>query len=187
MSRVGKLPIQIPEGVRVKVEDNVVEVEGPKGKLSQKFHPDLRIEVTEKQIVVRNPYDDRFHRSLHGLTRTLIYNMIKGVVDGFRKELEVRGVGYQVELQGRNLMMKLGFSHPVNYKVPEGIEIQVRQISQVIGGVRPVRVEIKGVDKKLVGEVAAQIRAMRPPDLYKGKGIRYIDEIVKHKVGKAAA
>ena len=165
MSRIGRKPINIPAGVEVKVDGSCVTVKGPKGTLTQKFQPSMNIAVEGAEIVVTRPNDDKENRSLHGLTRTLIHNMIVGVTEGFKKELEVNGVGYRVQKQGTNLVMNLGFSHQVI--VPETDEIK-----------------IEGIDKQKVGQFAAEVREKRPPEPYKGKGIKYIDEIVRRKEGK---
>ena len=162
MSRIGRKPINIPAGVEVKVDGSCVTVKGPKGTLTQKFQPSMNIAVEGAEIVVTRPNDDKENRSLHGLTRTLIHNMIVGVTEGFKKELEVNGVGYRVQKQGTNLVMNLGFSHQVI--VPETDEIKI--------------------DKQKVGQFAAEVREKRPPEPYKGKGIKYIDEVVRRKEGK---
>jgi len=180
MSRLGQKPVNIPEGIKVQIENKVLSVEGPKGKLAQKFHPELKIEKTDNQILVKRSSDDKFYKSLHGLTRRLILNMIEGVSEGFQKTLEVRGVGYSAKIQDKKLVLQLGFSHPIEYSPPEGIELQVekKKTSKII---------IKGIDKQKVGHVARLIRDFRPPDSYKGKGIRYEGEEIKLKEGKAAA
>ncbi|MFA4043341.1 MAG: hypothetical protein HZRFUVUK_000106 [Candidatus Fervidibacterota bacterium] len=188
MSRIGRKPIPIPEGVKVEINNNTVVVEGPKGKLQQSFHPDMIIRSENGQIIVERPSDNRFHRSLHGLTRTLIANMIEGVTKGFRKVLEVRGMGYRVELIGENkLRLMLGFSHPVVFEAPQGITFNVEsftptQQNQYLSA----KIVVNGIDKQLVGDVAARIRALRKVEPYKGKGIRYEDEVVKLKPGKQA-
>jgi len=188
MSRIGRKPIPIPEGVKVEINNNTVVVEGPKGKLQQSFHPDMIIRSENGQIIVERPSDNRFHRSLHGLTRTLIANMIEGVTKGFRKVLEVRGMGYRVELIGENkLRLMLGFSHPVVFEAPQGITFNIEsftptQQNQYLSA----KIVVNGIDKQLVGDVAARIRALRKVEPYKGKGIRYEDEVVKLKPGKQA-
>ena len=179
MSRIGKQPINYPAGVTVLVEDGNVRVEGPKGKLAVRYHPNLRIEHDEKEKVVRvsRPDDERLNRSLHGLTRTLIANMVEGVTNGFEKRLEIVGVGYRANLKGSDLDLALGFSHPVLVRAPKGIEFEVPA---------PNRITIRGIDKQAVGEIAANIRKIRKPEPYKGKGVRYAGEIVRRKAGKAA-
>lgn len=177
MSRIGRKPITIPAGVEVKVgSDNTITVKGPKGTLTKTMHPDMKIAVEGAEILVTRPDDEKQHRALHGLTRTLIANMVEGVTNGFSKELEIRGVGYRAQLQGKNLNMNLGYSHPVIMEPVEGITIEVPAQNRVI---------ISGIDKQLVGHFAANVRFKRPPEPYKGAGIRYVDEVVKHKEGKA--
>ena len=175
MSRIGRKPINIPAGVEVKVDGSCVTVKGPKGTLTQKFQPSMNIAVEGAEIVVTRPNDDKETRSLHGLTRTLIHNMIVGVTEGFKKELEVNGVGYRVQKQGTNLVMNLGFSHQVI--VPETDEIKIEVPA-------PNKIIINGIDKQKVGQFAAEVREKRPPEPYKGKGIKYIDEVVRRKEGK---
>ena len=175
MSRIGRKPINIPAGVEVKVDGSCVTVKGPKGTLTQKFQPSMNIAVEGAEIVVTRPNDDKEPRSLHGLTRTLIHNMIVGVTEGFKKELEVNGVGYRVQKQGTNLVMNLGFSHQVI--VPETDEIKIDVPA-------PNKIIINGIDKQKVGQFAAEVREKRPPEPYKGKGIKYIDEVVRRKEGK---
>ena len=179
MSRIGKQPVVIPAGVKVRVADGKVFVEGPKGKLELPYHPTMRVEVDEKDkaIKVTRPDDDRFTRSLHGLTRSLVANMVQGVTNGFEKRLEIQGVGYRAQLRGRDLELALGYSHPVSVKAPDGIEFEVPQ---------PTRIVVRGASKQQVGEVAAFIRKQRKPEPYKGKGIRYEGEYVARKVGKRA-
>jgi large subunit ribosomal protein L6 len=178
MSRIGRMPIPLPEGVGVDIKNNQVTVKGPKGALTRDFHPDMEIAVEDNQVQVRRPTDQRHHRALHGLTRALLNNMVVGVSQGFQKQLEVQGVGYRVDLQGdQSLLLQLGFSHDVRIVPPEGIQFEVDARTKVI--------TVNGVDKELVGRVAAEIRAWRPPEPYKGKGIRYVGEYVRHKAGKA--
>lgn len=177
MSRIGRMPIKVPAGIQVEIEDSQVRVRGPKGELTRLFHPDMIISLEEGQIVVRRPTDDRKHRSLHGLTRALLANMVQGASEGFRKELEIVGVGYRAEMQGGKLVLSVGYSHPVEIVPPEGITITVGR------GAKEIAVE--GVDKELVGQIAAQIRAVRKPEPYKGKGIRYLGEQLRRKAGKA--
>ncbi len=176
MSRIGRKPINIPAGVTVTVDANVVSVKGPKGTLTQKFHPNMNIAVEGNEILVTRPNDDKENRSLHGLTRTLIHNMVVGVTEGFKKELEVNGVGYRVQKQGKNLVMNLGYSHQVIVPEIEGITIECPSATQIV---------VSGADKQMVGQFAAEVREKRPPEPYKGKGIRYAGEYVRHKEGKA--
>ena len=175
MSRIGRKPINIPAGVEVKVEGSCVTVKGPKGTLTQKFQPVMNIAVEGAEIVVTRPNDAKENRSLHGLTRTLINNMIVGVTEGFKKELDVNGVGYRVQKQGKDLVMNLGFSHQVIMSENEDIKIEVPAPNKII---------ILGADKQKVGQFAAEVREKRPPEPYKGKGIKYSDEIIRRKVGK---
>lgn len=177
MSRIGKMPVEIPSGVNVEIKGTTVTVKGPKGELTKTFHPDMRIVQENGRILVHRPTDNRIHRSLHGLTRALIANMVQGVSQGFRKELVIEGVGYRAEMRGSTLVLYVGYSHPVEIHPPEGITITVER------GAKNVIVE--GIDKEVVGEVAAKIRAVRPPEPYKGKGIRYADEQIRRKAGKA--
>ncbi|MBC7222722.1 MAG: 50S ribosomal protein L6 [Anaerolineae bacterium] len=177
MSRIGRMPIAIPKGVEVTIEPgNLVTVKGPKGVLRRNLPADMQIAIEDGQIVVRRPSDARHHRALHGLTRALLANMVRGVSEGFRKDLEIVGVGYRAELQGQKLVLSLGYSHPVEVEPPEGITFEVER-----GG---RKFSVLGIDKELVGEVAAKIRAKRPPEPYKGKGIRYVGEYVRMKAGK---
>lgn len=178
MSRIGKKPIQVPNNVKVGIDGNTIFVEGPKGKLVFEMHPDMKAEVKEGQFIVSRNSDDKSAMSLHGLTRTLINNMIIGVTSGFQKELEMIGVGFRAQVSGKKLVIQLGFSHPVEFHIPEGIVIETPKPTQIV---------IKGIDKQKVGEVAAEIRAFYPPEPYKGKGIRYVGEYVRKKVGKAVA
>ena len=178
MSRIGKMPVAIPEGVQVTVENNKVTVKGPKGSLSREFHNDIIIKTEDSNIIVERPSDQKNHRALHGLTRSLINNMIAGVVGGFQKVLVLEGVGYRAALQGKKLTLTVGYSHPVEFEPPEGTEFEVPA---------PNRIIVKGIDKELVGQIAANIRAVREPEPYKGKGIRYEDEVVRRKEGKTGA
>ena len=179
MSRVGRKPIPVPPDVKVTISDgNLVTVEGPKGKLVQKFHPDMIIKQEGDFIKVERPSDSRFHRSLHGLTRALLANMVTGVKDGFEKRLRVVGVGYRAQLQGDQLVMQLGYSHPVTFKIPEGIKVSLPAATRIV---------VEGADKAFVGKFAAEIRKIYPPEPYKGKGIRYVGEVVRRKLGKAMA
>lgn len=176
MSRIGRMPITVPAGVDIKIADNLVTVKGPKGELSQQFSKDLGIALTDSVITVTRPSDDKKHRSLHGLTRTLISNMIEGVVNGYSKTLEIDGVGYRAAKQGKNLVMNLGFSHQVIVSETDEIAIEVPQPNQIV---------IKGIDKQKVGQFAAEIREKRLPEPYKGKGIHYMGERIIRKEGKA--
>ena len=178
MSRIGKVPIPIPKEVKVKLTDSILEVVGPKGQLTHQIPSEIQISIEPEQIVVKRPDDHRTTRSLHGLTRVLIANMITGVRQGFEKKLEIRGIGYRADLQGNILRLTLGFSHPVLFPLPEGIKVEVE---------RQTTVTVRGIDKQQVGSVAAKIRSFKPPDPYKGKGIRYSNEYIKLKVGKAKA
>ena len=177
MSRIGRKPIELPEAVTVELAPGRISVKGPKGELDQRLSPEMKVEQDEGTITVQRPTDRGEHRALHGLTRSLIANMVEGVTDGFEKRLEIQGVGYRAQLKGKNLELALGFSHPVSIAAPEGIEFEVPQPTEVI---------VRGIDKQLVGQVAADIRKRRPPEPYKGKGIRYRGEHVMRKVGKRA-
>jgi large subunit ribosomal protein L6 len=183
MSRIGRQPIPLPSGVTVTVEPELVTVKGPKGELSERISRDITVAQTEvegsdvQQLVVTRPTDRGEHRALHGLTRTLVANMVTGVTTGFEKSLEIQGVGYRAVLKGRDLELALGYSHPVEIKAPDGIEFEVPQ---------PTRITVRGASKQVVGEIAAQIRKQRKPEPYKGKGIRYEGEYVAKKVGKRA-
>jgi large subunit ribosomal protein L6 len=177
MSRIGKQPIPIPAGVMISIEPERVIVNGPKGELSERVARDIKIEQVGEEVRVTRPTDRSEHRALHGLTRTLVANMVRGVTDGFEKRLEIQGVGYRAQLRGRDLELALGYSHPVSIKAPDGIEFEVPQ---------PTRIVVKGASKQQVGEVAATIRKQRKPEPYKGKGIRYEGEYVARKVGKRA-
>ena len=177
MSRIGKLPIQIPEGVDVEIGDGIVRVKGPRGELSQAVSRELSFEREDSTLVVKRPTDRGEHRALHGLTRSLVFNMVQGVTEGFEKRLEIQGVGYRAQQRGNGLELSLGFSHPIRVEAPEGIEFEVPAPTQVV---------VRGNSKQLVGETAARIRKVRPPEPYKGKGIRYEGEYVRRKVGKRA-
>jgi large subunit ribosomal protein L6 len=177
MSRIGRQPIAIPGGVEVAVDGSRVSVKGPKGTLERTFHPDMRIFIEDGSVRVERPSDERSHRSLHGLTRSLIANMVEGVTNGYEKRLEIVGVGYRATLKGEDLELAVGFSHPVSFRPAPGIEFEVPAQNRVV---------IRGIDKQQVGEVAAEIRKIRKPEPYKGKGIRYEGEYVRKKAGKAA-
>jgi large subunit ribosomal protein L6 len=177
MSRIGRKPIEIPEGVTVDVKPGAVMVKGPKGELSQTVSAQMTVAEDDGALTVSRPSDRGEDRALHGLTRSLIANMVEGVTAGFEKRLEIQGVGYRARLQGKALELSVGYSHPISVTAPEGIEFEVPQPTQVI---------VRGIDKQLVGEIAARIRRVRPPEPYKGKGIRYVGEHVRRKVGKRA-
>lgn len=179
MSRIGRAPITIPAGVTVKVEDgNKVTVKGPKGELVRTIHQDMKINVEDSVITVERPSDDKTHRSLHGLTRTLVNNMVVGVSEGYAKTLEISGVGYRAAVKGKNLELALGFSHPVVVEPPEGIKFECPAATKIV---------VSGIDKEVVGAISAKIRDYRRPEPYKGKGIKYEGEFVRRKVGKAGA
>lgn len=176
MSRIGKLPVSIPAGVTITVaDDNTVTVKGPKGELSQKMCKDMAIEIEGNVLTVKRPNDEKENRALHGLTRSLIHNMVVGVTDGFVKNLDVVGVGYKASMSGKTLVLNMGYSHPVEMPEPQGITFEVPS---------PTRIVVKGIDKQLVGQVAADVRSVRKPEPYKGKGIKYETEVVRRKVGK---
>lgn len=176
MSRIGRLPVKIPQGVEVKVENNRVTVKGPKGVLSREFHPDMKFDFKDGAVTVSRPSDSRIHKSLHGLSRTLLANMVRGVTEGYEKVLEVSGVGYKAAKQGKKLVLTVGYSHPVEIEPGEGLEIEVAA---------PNRIVVRGIDKEAVGQLAANIRSVREPEPYKGKGIKYLDEHIRRKAGKA--
>src|SRR5881398_2336782 len=177
MSRIGKKPIPVPDTVTVTIEPEIVRVAGPGGQLEERINRDISVEKSDGELLVKRPTNRGEHRALHGLTRTLIANMVQGVTDGFEKRLEIQGVGYRAQLRGRDLELALGYSHPVAVKAPDGIEFEVPQ---------PTRIVVKGISKQQVGEIAAIIRKQRKPEPYKGKGIRYEGEHVARKVGKRA-
>lgn len=176
MSRIGRKPITRPDNVKVTINDNIITVEGPKGVLQQEIPQDISIDVQDNQLLVTRPSDAKNHRSLHGLTRALVANMVDGVSKGFEKKLEMVGVGYRAQMQGSKLVINIGFSHPVEVEPPQGIEFEVPA---------PTRITVKGIDKQLVGNTAAHIRAIRKPEPYKGKGIKYEGEVIRRKAGKA--
>ena len=177
MSRIGRKPITVPSGVEIRIEPELVTVKGPKGELSERISRDMTVQQDGEVLTVERPTDRGEHRALHGLTRSLVANMVEGVTNGYVKALEIQGVGYRAALKGKNLELALGYSHPVSIDAPDGIEFEVPQ---------PTRVVVKGISKQMVGEVAANIRKQRPPEPYKGKGIRYEGEYVARKVGKRA-
>ncbi len=178
MSRIGKQPIPVPAGVEIQIEGNKIRVKGPKGLLEKEMHRDMIIKHEDGQILVERPSDNKMHRSLHGLTRTLVNNMVVGVTNGFQKNLELVGVGYRASKQGKKLVLAVGYSNPVEIEPDEGLEIDVPT---------PTKINVKGVDKEKVGDLAAAIREVREPEPYKGKGIRYEGEHIRRKVGKAGA
>ncbi len=176
MSRIGKLPVSIPSGVTITVDDsNVVTVKGPKGELKQQMPKDMVIEQENGSLTVKRPSDDKAHRALHGLTRSLIHNMVVGTTEGFKKNLEIVGVGYRAQMQGETLVLNVGYSHPVEFKKIDGIKFETPA---------PTKIVVSGIDKQKVGQIAADIRAVRSPEPYKGKGIRYENEHVRRKEGK---
>jgi large subunit ribosomal protein L6 len=177
VSRIGKQPIPLPDGVDVSIEPELVRVKGPKGELEERVVRDISVEQEDGQLVVKRPTDRGDHRALHGLTRSLVANMVQGVTEGFEKRLEIQGVGYRAQLQGKKLVLSLGYSHPVEIEAPDGIDFEVPQPTQIV---------VRGISKQQVGETAANIRKRRPPEPYKGKGIRYQGEYVARKVGKRA-
>ena len=176
MSRIGRLPITVPSGVDVTIDGRNVTVKGPKGTLSRALHPDMTVSREEGTIVVTRPTEQKTHKQLHGLTRTLVNNMVVGVTDGYRKGLEITGVGYRAALNGNKLTLNLGYSHPIEIDPPEGITFEVEN---------PTRLAVIGIDKELVGQVAAKVRQTRKPEPYKGKGVRYSGEYIRRKAGKA--
>jgi large subunit ribosomal protein L6 len=176
MSRIGRLPIAVPSGVDVTIDGRQVTVKGPKGSLTRTLHPDMRVSQEDGSIVVTRPTEQKTHKQLHGLTRTLVNNMVVGVTVGYRKGLEITGVGYRAALNGKKLTLNLGYSHPIEIDPPEGIAFEVEN---------PTRLAVVGIDKELVGQIAAQVRATRKPEPYKGKGVRYAGEYIRRKAGKA--
>jgi large subunit ribosomal protein L6 len=177
MSRIGRQPIPVPSGVEVAVEPELVRVKGPKGELQERISRDIAVAQEDGRLVVTRPSDRRDHRALHGLTRTLVANMVQGVTEGFEKRLQIQGVGYRAALRGKDIELSVGYSHPVTVEAPAGIEFEVPQPTQIV---------VRGASKQAVGEIAARIRKVRPPEPYKGKGIRYEGEYVARKVGKRA-
>jgi len=178
MSRIGKKPVAVPKGVTVTLNGNTVSVKGPKGELARTFHPEMTLAMEGENVTVSRPSDETRHKALHGLSRTLLSNMVEGVTKGYNKTLEIQGVGYKAETKPFGLQLSLGFSHPVQYKAPAGIKFAVENNTVV---------KIEGADKEMVGQVAAELRNMRPPEPYKGKGIRYQGEQVRRKAGKTGA
>jgi large subunit ribosomal protein L6 len=178
MSRIGRKPVVVPKGVTVQVEGNTVAVKGPRGELRRSLHPEMQLGVANDQFTVTRPSEEKRHKALHGLTRTLVQNMVEGVSKGFSKSLEIQGVGYKAEAKPYGVNLIVGYSHPVKYEAPKGIKISVDNNTVV---------KIEGADKELVGQVAAELRSVRPPEPYKGKGIRYVGEQVRRKAGKTGA
>jgi large subunit ribosomal protein L6 len=178
MSRIGKKPVPLPKGVTATVNGTTVVVKGPRGELSRTLHPELQVALEDGTVVVKRPSDSSKHKALHGLSRTLVANMVEGVTKGFEKALEIQGVGYRAEAKPFGLTLLVGYSHPVDFKAPAGITLKVEQ---------PTQIKVQGADKELVGLVAANIRAVRPPEPYKGKGVRYVGEQVRRKAGKTGA
>ncbi len=178
MSRIGKKPVAVPKGVTAEVQGNTVAVKGPKGELRRTFHPDMKLALADGEVTVTRPSDDKRHKSLHGLTRTLVQNMMDGVAKGYQKTLEIQGVGYKAEPKPYGVNLIVGFSHPVKYEAPQGIKISVENNTLV---------KVEGADKEIVGQVAAELRLVRPPEPYKGKGIRYQGEQIRRKAGKTGA
>jgi large subunit ribosomal protein L6 len=177
MSRIGKLPVQLPKGVKVDIKGTTVTVSGPKGKLEQTFRPEMTITLKDDVVTVGRPSDSRQHRAYHGLTRALLNNMVVGVSEGFSKTLEIEGVGYRAAMEGKTLVLNVGYSHPIHFEPPQDVEFAVENRSKTV--------IVSGIDKQVVGELSAQIRKTRPPEPYKGKGIRYQGEYVRRKAGKA--
>lgn len=177
MSRIGKRPVPLPKGVTATIAGRTITVKGPKGELSRTVHPDLTLALEDGTVAVRRPSDEPRHKALHGLTRTLVANMVEGVTHGFSRALEIQGVGYKAEVKPFGVQLVVGYSHPVPYHAPKGITITVEGNTQV---------KVQGMDKELVGQVAAELRSVRPPEPYKGKGIRYVGEQVRRKAGKTA-
>lgn len=183
MSRIGKLPVKLPAGVSVNIsDDNVITVKGPLGELSQKIDRDIKIEIADNQILVKRPSESKTHKSLHGLYRALIANMVTGVSEGFKKELELVGVGYRAEAKGQNLEMSLGYSHDIVFQLPDEVKVETKTERRS----NPV-ITLKSIDKQLIGHVAAKIRSLRPPEPFKGKGIKFVDEQLRRKAGKSAS
>jgi large subunit ribosomal protein L6 len=178
MSRIGRKPVTVPKGVTLQVQGNTVAVKGPRGELSRSLHPEMQIALSNDQFTVARPSEDKRHKALHGLTRTLVQNMVDGVSKGFSKSLEIQGVGYKAEAKPYGVNLIVGYSHPVKYEAPKGIKITVDNNTMV---------KVEGADKELVGQVAAELRSVRPPEPYKGKGIRYVGEQVRRKAGKTGA
>lgn len=177
MSRIGKQPVDLPKGVEAKIQGSTIQVKGPKGDLSMDAHPDMTMKVEDGQVVVTRPSDSANHKALHGLTRSLVSNMVEGVTDGFSRTLEIVGVGYRADKKGKGITLVLGYSHPIHFEPPAGIDIEIPNQTTIV---------VSGADKQAVGQVAAEIRGFRPPEPYKGKGIRYQGEQIRRKAGKTA-
>ncbi|MCP4581609.1 MAG: 50S ribosomal protein L6 [candidate division Zixibacteria bacterium] len=177
MSRIGKLPISIPKGVKITKQDNTVIVEGPKGKLSERIRPEIQVEISDDTLVVKRPSDIKYHRALHGLSRALIANMVTGVTEGFKRNLEIIGVGYRAEKAGKGVTFYLGYSHPITLIPPDEITIELEGANKIT---------VSGINKQIVGQIASEIRSFRPPEPYKGKGVKYADEQIRRKAGKTA-
>lgn len=182
MSRIGKKPIAIPDGVTVKIDGNVIAAKGPKGELSQAIHPDMNVKVEDGQLTISRPSDSKEHRSFHGLYRTLLGNLITGVSEGYKKELELVGVGYKAEAKGQVLELNLGFSHLVAMVIPKELKVE----AETKRGTNP-KITLEGIDKQLIGHIASKIRSLRPPEPYKGKGVRFVGEEIRRKAGKTGA
>jgi large subunit ribosomal protein L6 len=178
MSRIGRKPVVLPKGVTLQVQGNTVAVKGPRGELHRTLHPEMQVSLTDNQFTVARPSEEKRHKALHGLTRTLVQNMVDGVSKGFSKTLEIQGVGYKAEAKPYGVNLIVGYSHPVKYEAPKGIKISVDN---------NIMLKVEGADKELVGQVAAELRSVRPPEPYKGKGIRYVGEQVRRKAGKTGA
>jgi len=178
VSRIGKLPVTIPDGIHVEIKGSDVHVKGPKGELKHTLHPDIKVVVADGAVTVERPTNNRYHRALHGLTRSLIQNMVTGLKTGYLRKLEIVGVGFRAEIKSRTLVLQIGFSHPIHFIPPDGITIEAPTLTNIT---------VKGADKQLVGQVATKIRAFRPPESYKGKGIRFEGEYVRKKAGKTTA
>jgi large subunit ribosomal protein L6 len=176
MSRIGKHPVAVPNGVTVTIEGNTLKVKGPRGELTRTFHPDMKLTVKDGNVTVERPSEESKHKALHGLSRTLVSNMVEGVTKGYQKQLDIVGVGYKAEARPYGLQLALGFSHPVEYRAPEGIKLTAPVPTQIL---------IDGANKEIVGQVAAELRSLRPPEPYKGKGIKYAGEQIRRKAGKA--
>jgi large subunit ribosomal protein L6 len=177
VSRIGKLPIKLPKGVKVTIDSDMVYVEGPKGKLSERIHPNIKVEIVEDEVTVKRPSDIKYNRALHGLSRALIANMVTGVTEGFTRELEIIGVGYRAEKAGKGVTFHLGYSHPITLIPPPEVNIDIEGANKV---------KVSGINKQVVGQIASEIRSFRPPEPYKGKGVKYSDEQIRRKAGKTA-